>query len=89
MSPLYWLKLRLADLLVFQFWRRTLGGKVEGVVVGAAALQPRLGCLFSAAGVEIRDQIGAAPAAARTMASRFSSTSFRSRVSRLPLSGTI
>lgn len=54
----YVLQLNLANILVFRQWRKVLGGKVEGVVVGAAAMQPRLGRLFSAAGVEIREGYG-------------------------------
>jgi len=54
----YWMKLNLADILVYRHWRKALGGKVEGVVVGAAALQPKLGRLFSAAGIEIREGYG-------------------------------
>ncbi len=58
LSPWFWLKLQLADLLVYRHWRRALGGCVEGVVVGAAALQPQLGQLFSAAGIEVREGYG-------------------------------
>ncbi|HFB99937.1 MAG TPA: long-chain fatty acid--CoA ligase, partial [Phaeodactylibacter sp.] len=58
MRLIYFLKIKLADLLVYRRWRRVLGGKVEGVMVGAAALQPRLGKLFSAAGIEIREGYG-------------------------------
>lgn len=54
----YFLKLKIADLLVYRRWRGLLGGRVEGVIVGAAALQPRLGRLFSAAGIEIREGYG-------------------------------
>ncbi len=58
LSPLYFLKLKIADLLVYRSWRMALGNRVEGVVVGAAALQPKLGRLFSAAGIEIREGYG-------------------------------
>ena len=54
----YFIKLQIASLLVYRKWRKILGGKVEGVIVGAAALQPKLGKLFSAAGVEIREGYG-------------------------------
>ena len=52
------LKRKIADLLVYRHWRAALGGRVEGVVVGAAALQPKLGRLFSAAGIQIREGYG-------------------------------
>ncbi len=54
----YRLKLWLANLLVFRLWRKRLGGRVEGVAVGAAAMPPKLGMLFSAAGVQIREGYG-------------------------------
>lgn len=54
----YWLKLAIANSLVFRHWRKSLGNKVEGISVGAAALQPELARLFSAAGIEIREGYG-------------------------------
>ncbi len=58
MPPGYRLKLFIADLLVFRRWRRAMGGRVKSIAVGAAALQPRLGRLFSAAGVDVREGYG-------------------------------
>lgn len=58
MPPDYRIKLFIADLLVFRRWRRAMGGRVRGIAVGAAALQPRLGRLFSAAGVDVREGYG-------------------------------
>ena len=55
---LYWFKLRLANILVFRRWRWALGGRIQGVVVGAASLQEKLGRLFSAAGIDIREGYG-------------------------------
>lgn len=54
----YWFKRLLADLLVYRQWRRRMGGRVRYIAVGAAALQPRLGRLFSAAGIEVREGYG-------------------------------
>jgi len=54
-SIAYWLQLHLADLLVYRAWRRALGRRVEGIIVGIGALQARLARLFSAAGIEIRE----------------------------------
>ena len=54
----YRLKLLFADLLVFRHWRRAMGGRVQSIAVGAAALQPRLGRLFSAAGIDVREGYG-------------------------------
>ena len=58
MNMLYWLKHLIADVLVYRIWRKSIGGKVEGIMVGAAALNPELGRLFSAAGLEVREGYG-------------------------------
>lgn len=54
----YRIKLLAADMLVYRRWRRAMGGRLRGIAVGAAALQPRLGRLFSAAGVDVREGYG-------------------------------
>jgi long-chain acyl-CoA synthetase len=56
--PVYRLKQLVADLLVFRRWRKALGGRLQVIVVGAAALQPRLGRLFNAAGIRVREGYG-------------------------------
>lgn len=48
---LYTLQLFLARILVFNSWPRALGGKMKYMAVGAAALRPEIGRLFSAAGI--------------------------------------
>jgi len=58
MPPVYRLQRMVADLLVFRHWRKKMGGRLQSVAVGAAALQPRLGRLFSAAGVDVREGYG-------------------------------
>ncbi|MBP7184530.1 MAG: AMP-binding protein, partial [Saprospiraceae bacterium] len=55
---LYWIKLFIADVLVFQWWRLTLGGKLRGIIVGAAALDVKLIRLFAAAGIHVREGYG-------------------------------
>ncbi len=57
-SLTYRLKLFFVDLLIYRKWRRKLGGRVEGILVGASALQPELGRLFEAAGIRIREGYG-------------------------------
>jgi long-chain acyl-CoA synthetase len=54
----YRLKRWLADLLVFRHWRQRMGGRIRYIAVGAAALQPRLGRLFSAARIDVREGYG-------------------------------
>ncbi|MCO5248096.1 MAG: long-chain fatty acid--CoA ligase [Chitinophagales bacterium] len=51
-------KLLLARTLVFSKWNEALGGRVKFIVTGAAAMQPRLIKLFSAAGVNIIEGYG-------------------------------
>lgn len=58
MPLFYWLKLQLANLLVFWYWRRQLGGKLEGIISGAAALPIKIGKVFSAAGIDVREGYG-------------------------------
>lgn len=50
-GPLYAIHLFIARLLVLGRWRRNLGGKIDYIGVGAAALRPEIGRLFSAAGI--------------------------------------
>jgi long-chain acyl-CoA synthetase len=57
-SFLYNFKLWFARKLVFSKWQSALGGEVKGIISGAAALQPRLARIFSAAGIPIREGYG-------------------------------
>lgn len=54
----YKIKLGIARKLVFSKWKAALGGEVKGIISGAAALQPRLARIFSAAGIPIREGYG-------------------------------
>ncbi len=73
----YWWQRNLADLLVYRRWRKLLGGRVEGVVVGAAALQPDLARLFSAARIEVREGYGLTEAAPVVCFNRFEEGGYR------------
>ncbi len=55
---LYNLKLKVADRLVFSKWRAALGGNVDLIVSGGAALQPRLARIFNAAGMPLIEGYG-------------------------------
>jgi long-chain acyl-CoA synthetase len=57
-SLFYHIKLAVADLLVFSKWREALGGKVQLIVTGGAALQPRLATIFIAAGIPVAEGYG-------------------------------
>jgi len=54
----YDLRLWAARKIVFSKWLEALGGEVKGIISGAAALQPRLGRIFTAAGVNIVEGYG-------------------------------
>ncbi len=54
----YDIRLWAARKLVFHKWLEALGGEVKGIISGAAALQPRLGRIFTAAGVNIVEGYG-------------------------------
>jgi long-chain acyl-CoA synthetase len=57
-GPVYSLLLKVADKLVFSKWREALGGRVQLIVTGGAALQPRLAVIFNAAGVPVVEGYG-------------------------------
>ncbi|MBN2486889.1 MAG: long-chain fatty acid--CoA ligase [Bacteroidales bacterium] len=54
----YHLKLKVADKLIFTKWREAVGGNVEIIVTGGAALQPRLMRVFNAAGIPLVEGYG-------------------------------
>lgn len=54
----YNLQLSIARKLVFSKWLEALGGEIQFIVTGAAAMQPRLIKLFSAAGVNVLEGYG-------------------------------
>ena len=57
-SIFYNYKLKIARKLVFSKWQQSFGGKVDFVISGGAALQPRLSRLFFAAGIPLMEGYG-------------------------------
>jgi len=51
-------KLALANKLIFSKWRDALGGELQTMVSGSAALQPRLTRIFAAAGMHVMEGYG-------------------------------
>lgn len=54
----YETQLNLARKLVFSKWKEGLGGRIELIVSGSAALQPRLARVFAAAGIPVMEGYG-------------------------------
>ena len=55
---LYNFKLKIARKLIFSKWQEALGGNLELMVSGSAALQPRLTRVFGAAGIPVMEGYG-------------------------------
>ncbi len=58
MSLWFRLKLAIADKLIYSKWRAGLGGNLQIVVSGGAALQPRIARVFSAAKIYVLEGYG-------------------------------
>ena len=58
LNPWYKLKLAIADKLIYSKWREGLGGNLQIVVSGGAALQPRIARVFCAAKIFILEGYG-------------------------------
>ena len=54
----YGVQHKIADKIIFSKWREALGGNVDVVVSGGAALQERLSRIFNAAGITIQEGYG-------------------------------
>ncbi len=54
----YEFQLKIAGKLIFSKWRAALGGELEVVASGSAALQTRLAKIFNAAGIPIMEGYG-------------------------------
>jgi len=52
------MKRSIADKLIFSKWREALGGRVEGILTGAAPCPQKMLRVFSAAGIPVREGYG-------------------------------
>jgi len=57
-GPIYEFKLKIARKLIFSKWQEALGGNVQAVASGSAALNPRLARMFNAAGIPVLEGYG-------------------------------
>jgi long-chain acyl-CoA synthetase len=75
-NPFYNANLAVARKLVFSKWQEALGGNVKGIISGAAALQPRLAKLFTAAGIPIVEGYGLTETSPVLTCNRFNNGGF-------------
>jgi long-chain acyl-CoA synthetase len=87
MEPWYRMQWLAASALVFRRWRKAMGGDLEGIVVGAAALSPELGRLFAAAGIRIREGYGLTETSPVVAFNRFEPGGVRFGTVGIPLPG--
>ncbi|NLU91153.1 AMP-dependent synthetase/ligase [Chitinophaga sp. Ak27] len=57
-SIFYRVQLALANKLIFNKWREALGGRVDAIVSGSAAMQEKLIRIFTAAGIIVMEGYG-------------------------------
>ena len=57
-GPIYEMKLKIARKLIFSKWQEALGGNVQAVASGSAALNPRLARIFNAANIPVLEGYG-------------------------------
>lgn len=57
-GPIYEMKLKVARKLIFSKWQEALGGNVQAVASGSAALNPRLARIFNAANIPVLEGYG-------------------------------
>ncbi len=52
------LALTFMDFMVYRRWRKVLGGRIKGIIVGAAAMPKHIARLYSVAGIPIKEGYG-------------------------------
>lgn len=57
-NPFYRFQLTIANKIIFNKWRESVGGNIKTILSGGAALQPRLARVFWAAGIPIQEGYG-------------------------------
>ena len=50
--------LTFMDFMVYRRWRKVLGGRIKGIIVGAAAMPKHIARLYSVAGIPIKEGYG-------------------------------
>lgn len=73
-SGLSGIKRKIADKLIFSKWREALGGRVVGILTGAAPCPIKMARVFSAAGIPIREGYGLTETSPGLAINRYNST---------------
>ncbi len=83
----FWFKVFVSRKLIFRRFRKELGGKLKGIVVGGAHLNPKLAQMFAAAGVPIREGYGLTETSPVVTVNRFNPGMYKFESVGLPLPG--
>jgi len=86
-SLMYRIKLAIARKLIFSKWREAMGGNIEMIITGAAALQPRLAKVFTAAGIVVLEGYGLTETAPVLCVNRIEEENRRMKTVGLPIPG--
>jgi long-chain acyl-CoA synthetase len=87
-APNLWLRLLISDLLVYRHWRGVFGGRLEGIIVGAAAMQQDVARLLAAAGIRVREGYGLTETSPVVSFNRFEPGGARLGTVGIPIPGT-
>jgi long-chain acyl-CoA synthetase len=77
----------IADKLIFSKWRDALGGRVKGILTGAAPCPVKMMRVFSAAGIPIREAYGLTETSPGLTVNRFSPRQAKMGSTGLPIQG--
>jgi long-chain acyl-CoA synthetase len=80
-------KWKIADKLIFSKWREALGGRVKGILTGAAPCPVKVMRVFSAAGIPIREAYGLTETSPGLTINRFSPRQAKMGTTGLPIAG--
>lgn len=83
----YKIKLAIARKLVFSKWKQGMGGNIEMIITGAAALQPRLAKVFTAAGIVVLEGYGLTETSPVLCVNRLEEDNRRIKTVGLPIPG--
>ncbi|MCB0636637.1 MAG: AMP-binding protein, partial [Lewinella sp.] len=81
------IKWAIADKLIFSKWREALGGRVKGILTGAAPCPVKVMRVFSAAGIPTREAYGLTETSPGLTVNRFAPRAAKMGTTGLPIRG--